>query len=434
MPMVYGRIMRKNSTKDQISPLPQELVDIIVNYLEGDTRTLISCSLVCRKLSSRCRALLFKRCVLYSGDECNKLLDFPESTLRHIKTLCIPLVFFYPPAVRPEVLNHPSFHQVVASLGPLDLEVDTLSWSQLNDGARKTLSAHSFRRIDIQSGRFQSVADICYLLRSSHDLETLILPNLQIEETTITHPPHEVGPSVSHLTVNSGEDRLRLSQSIVSSSCPVSVNNLRVLDVNISHAEDLGLLREVLARTEDLQVLKVSHEFLNSNPELLPAADLNLTKVKSLTVRMSDYQELECPVVYPALFRWWCEVWANARTTRIDELVIRATLDRFNNPEFDITLWSQIAGTLSKPPWKTLSTLTIVIYTSNDLYAESIFSPYIKKIKDIMADLLSGTQSVEVDVSLEYPEPDNEFEYDGDDPVEGEEPTSDDDLRIGYPF
>lgn len=259
-------------------------------------------------------------------------------------------------------------------------------------------------------------------------------------------------------------------QSILATSCPISVNNLRVLDVNISHAEDLGLLRDVLAMTEVLQELSVSHEFLSkyksspvqdiltskskleSKAELLPVADLNLASVESLTVKMSDYQELECPVVYPTLFRWWCKVWANTRATSIDELVIQATLDKCAvNPEFDTTLWSHIARTLSRPPWETLSTLTIVIYTPDERFADSIFSPYIKGIEDIMA-ALTETQSVEVAVSLyvphlhlwsprvlifrlrEYPEPDYEYEYDGDDPVEGVEDSDEENLNIGYPF
>ncbi|PBK63937.1 hypothetical protein ARMSODRAFT_521820 [Armillaria solidipes] len=432
MTRIYGRFIHKKSTKDHITSLPQELVDIIVNNLEGDIPTLKSCSLVCRKLSSRCPALLFKRCRLHSGSECNTLLGFSESTLRCIKTLCIPS-FFTSSSL--EVLNHPSFHRLVASLGPLELEVhsDLLSWSQLNESARKTLSDHPFRCIYIESSSFQSIGDICSLLRSSHHLERLILPTLKIEETSVPQWA-QIGPSVSHLTVTSGEERLRLFQSILATSCPISVNNLRVLDVNISHAEDLGLLREVLAMTEVLQELKVSHEFLKSKAELLPAADLNLASVESLTVKMSDYQELECPIVYPALFRWWCEVWANTRATSIDELVIRATLDRYAvTPEFDTTLWSQIARTLSSPPWETLSTLTIVIYTPHELFADSVFSPYIEGIEDIMA-ALTETQSVEVAVSLEYPEPDYEFEYDGDDPVEGGEDSDEENLNIGYPF
>ncbi|KAK0194698.1 hypothetical protein F5146DRAFT_1135449 [Armillaria mellea] len=250
---------------------------------------------------------------------------------------------------------------------------------------------------------------------------------------------------------SSGSERA-FGVSILSASCPISVNNLRVLDVNISHAEDLGLLREVLAMTEVLQILKVSHDFLKSKADLLPAADLNLANVESLTVKMSDYQELECPVVYPALFRWWCDVWANTRATSIDELIIRATLDSYAAvPAFDTTLWSHIARTLSGPPWETLSALKIVIYTSDERFADSIFSPYIKDIKDVMATL-TGTHSVEVAVSLyvpllhlwsplvltlrlrEYPEPDYELEYDGDDPVEGGEGSDEENFNIGYPF
>ncbi len=46
-------------------------------------------------------------------------------------------------------------------------------------------------------------------------------------------------------------------------SCPISVNKLQVLDVHVSHAEDLGLLQGVLTTTKELQELKVSHEYLS---------------------------------------------------------------------------------------------------------------------------------------------------------------------------
>ncbi|KAK0224162.1 hypothetical protein IW262DRAFT_1548490 [Armillaria fumosa] len=391
MTRVQGRFIRQKSTKDQFAALPQELVDIIVNNLEGDIQTLKSCSLVCRKLSSRCPVLLFKQCLLHSGDECNTLLGFSESTLQCIKILCIPLLST-PSAL--EVINHPSFHRFVASLGPLELEVcsDLLSWSELNEDARKTFSDHSFHRISIKSSSFQSISNICSLLRSSHNLEILILPMLKIGETLV---PHQVqrGPSVSYLTVSSGEQRLRLFQSILTASCPISVNNLRVLNVNISHAADLGLLREVL------EVLDVSHNFLCA-VELLPAADLNLASVESLSVKVSDYQKLEGIEVYSALFRWWCDVLANTRATRIDELVIRATLDRYvANPDFDATLWSHIARSLSRPPWETLSTLTIVIDV-DERFADRVFYLKIKRIEGIMATLTET--SVEVAVDLEH--------------------------------
>ncbi|KAK0229965.1 hypothetical protein EDD85DRAFT_1026404 [Armillaria nabsnona] len=406
--------MNTESTEDRmvsLDSLPQELADTIVTHLEGDIPTLISCSLVCRKLSSNIgRSLLFKRRVLHTHYDCDKLLDFPKSILQHIMVLYIQS-FAIPPYGQ-ILLNHPSFHRVMASLGPLELMIDdTLLWSELNDAARQALSAHSLRRVHIRYSSFQSVADICFFLRSSHDLETLILPSLEIAETSIPHRPYQAGPSVSHLTVHSNEGRLRLFESIVKTpSCPISVNKLRVLDVHVSHAEELGLLRGMLAMTKELQELKVSHVYCISGSALLPAADLNLTSVESLTVEMSDYHDLDCPVLYPALFRWWCEVLANTSATHINKLVIQALVDTIGNCELNTTLWSQIASTLSKPPWKTLSTLTIVIYAQNMRSVRALTqASYIKRIVDVMA-ALTETQSVEVSVTLKYPGPECDSE------------------------
>ncbi|PBK86435.1 hypothetical protein ARMGADRAFT_1169161 [Armillaria gallica] len=406
--------MNTKSTEDRtasLDSLPQELADTIVTHLEGDIPTLISCSLVCRKLSSNIgRSLLFKRRVLYTHYDCDKLLDFPKSILQHIMVLRVQS-FAIP--YRENLLNHPSLHRVMASLGPLELMIDdTLLWSELNDGAQQALSAHSFRRVHIRYSSFQSVADICFFLRSSHDLETLILPSLEIAETSMPHRPYQAGPSVSHLTVHSNERRLRLFESIVKTpSCPISVDKLRVLDVHVSHAEELGLLRGMLAMTKELQELKVSHVYRISGSELLPAVDLNLTSVESLTVEMSDYDDLDCPVLYNIpLYRWWCEVWANTSTTCMNKLAIQASVTRIGNRKLNTTLWSQMARALSKPPWKILSTLTIVIYAQNMRSVRALIqASYIKKIEDVMT-ALTETQSVEVSVTLKYPGPECDSE------------------------
>ncbi|KAK0229976.1 hypothetical protein EDD85DRAFT_850146 [Armillaria nabsnona] len=147
-----------------LDSLPQELADIIVNNLEGDIPALKSCSLTCRKLSSDTgRALLFKQLVLRSSYDCDKLLDAPEYILQHIMVLRIPSATDPP---YEGLFNHPSFHQLMASLGPLELMINSLIWSKLNDGARQALSDHSFRRIHIEYSDFQSVADIYFFLHS----------------------------------------------------------------------------------------------------------------------------------------------------------------------------------------------------------------------------------------------------------------------------
>ncbi|KAK0447181.1 hypothetical protein EV421DRAFT_1789241 [Armillaria borealis] len=376
--------MNEKSTEDRtasLDSLPQELVDTIANNLEGDILTLNH------------------RHLLRSSYDCDKLLDAPKYILQHIMVLRIPSAADPP---YEGLFNRPSFHQLMASLGPLELMIDSLLWSELNDGARQALSDHSFRQIHIEYSDFQSVADICFFLRSSHGLETLILPSLGIEKTVMPHWPYQAGPSVSHLTLHSVDGRLKLFESIVKTpSCPISVNKLRVLNVHVSHAEDLGLLQGVLAMTKELQELKVSHEYLISGSGVPTVADLKLTSVESLTVEMSDYDNLDCPVLYDTpLFRWWCEVWANTSTTCMNKLVIQASVTRIGNCELNTTLWSQMARALSKPPWKTLTMLTIVIHAQNTRSVEALIqASYIKKIEDLMT-ALTETHSVEVSVTL----------------------------------
>lgn len=170
------------------------------------------------------------------------------------------------------------------------MDESELCWSKLNDGAWQALSDHSFRRIDIHYSTFPSVADICSFLRSSHDLETLILPSPWIETTLMPHCPYQAGPSVSHLVLHHEIGTRRLFEGILKTpSCPISVNKLRVLNVHVSHGEDLGLLRGVLSMTKELQVLKVWHRHPSSESEVPKVADLKLTSVESLTIGMPGY-------------------------------------------------------------------------------------------------------------------------------------------------
>ncbi len=48
------------------------------------------------------------------------------------------------------VLNHRAFPQLMKQLGPLRLTLGHLPWSQLNGGARRALSTHSFRNIKLE--------------------------------------------------------------------------------------------------------------------------------------------------------------------------------------------------------------------------------------------------------------------------------------------
>ncbi|KAK0229975.1 hypothetical protein EDD85DRAFT_939706 [Armillaria nabsnona] len=69
-----------------------------------------------------------------------------------------------------------------------------------------------------------------------------------------------------------------------------------------------------------------------------------------------------------------------------------------------------MARALSKPPWKTLTTLTIVIHAQNIRSVEALVqASYIKKIEDVMT-ALTETHSVEVSVTLKYPGPEYDWE------------------------
>ncbi len=156
-----------------------------------------------------------------------------------------------------------------------------------------------------------------------------------------------------------------------------------------------------MKRCHPVQVILISTSKSVSGSGVPTVADLELTSVESLTVEMSDYDDLDCPVLYDMpLFRWWCEVWANTSTTCMNKLVIQASVTRIGNRKLNTTLWSQMARALSKPPWKTLTTLTIMIHAQNIRSVEALVqASYIKKIEDVMT-ALTETHSVEVSVTL----------------------------------
>ncbi|PBL01593.1 hypothetical protein ARMGADRAFT_221117 [Armillaria gallica] len=150
-----GPVVATRPRKDLIALLPQELVDLIIDNLR-DYRSLHSCSLVCRAFVSHTREILFRRINLSFRAVCDKLL-LPKCTLDCIKSLHMSRRMLYRIwGGTHSVLNHPAFPQLMTQLGPLRLTLSNLSWQQLNDDARRALSMHAFRHINLGRSVFSS--------------------------------------------------------------------------------------------------------------------------------------------------------------------------------------------------------------------------------------------------------------------------------------
>ncbi|KAK0227153.1 hypothetical protein EDD85DRAFT_160677 [Armillaria nabsnona] len=299
-----GPVVAPRPRKDLIALLPQELVNLIIDNLKRNYRSLLLCSLVCRAFVSRSREILFRRIFLSSGEICNKLLFLPISTLVCIKSL--QMVYGILGGTQ-SVLNHPAFPQLMKQLGPLRLTLGHLPWSQLNGGAQRALSTHSFRNIKLEQSTFPSVADLCDFLRGSHELNTLILEHLEIEDTSVSssHSHHQKGASVSRLRLRAHNKESSIFKTIFDARVsPVSFDKLCDLDVTISSAKELGTLQDALEILDTLKTLRISHILYDSHDGPLPRSRLNLKTLHHLNLKLHDFHNTTSRTVHADLFEW----------------------------------------------------------------------------------------------------------------------------------
>ncbi|PBK72092.1 hypothetical protein ARMSODRAFT_1082585 [Armillaria solidipes] len=398
-----GPVVVTRPRKDLIALLPQELVNLIIDNLR-DYRSLHSCSLVCRAFVSHTREILFRRIFLSSGAICNKLLFLPISTLVCIKSLQMIDGIL---GGTQSVLNHPAFPQIMKQLGPLRLTLAHLSWPQLNDDARRALSTHAFRNINLGKSVFSSVVDLCDFLHGSPELETLVLEGLNILDDIApsSHPYNQRGPSVSRLRLEQDMSGLSPFKLIVDTRvCPVSFDKLRDLDVTISNAEELATLQNVLEISDTLETLKVDHMLYVSHQAQLPRSHLNLKNLHRLDLDLYDLNDANSTTVtvQADLFEWWHAVWADSKSTSVEELSITTDIKLPVEDNYDVAVWSKIATALSSPAWARLSALCIVI----DIYDYDIGQD-LHRYEEAIQHATNGS-SVNVSIVVKCPEDHNE--------------------------
>ncbi|KAK0455615.1 uncharacterized protein EV420DRAFT_1644401 [Desarmillaria tabescens] len=325
------------------------------------------------------------------------------------------------------IMNQPSFPQLMARLGPLRLTLGHLSWSDLNDEARRALSIHDFRNIKFEWSAFPSIVDLGDLLSGSAELETLILGRLEIEDASIPlHPRHQRGPSVERLRLHALNAESSIFTTIVDSRVsPVSFDKLRALDVTISNAEELIALQNVLKTSNTLETLTVSHIHYNSHSRPLPRPRLNLKNLLHLNLELHDFHNHMYPIVHTDLFEWWCTVWTKAKVISMKELSIKTSFKSDWNEDYDVTVWAKIAVALSRPVWVLLPKLFITIDASNQEIGQELY-----RYKDAVQRAMDGSSVdvwIEVDYPQDYYEPD-EAMYPGSEEEQEEEDVGYSDL------
>ncbi|SJL01007.1 uncharacterized protein ARMOST_04321 [Armillaria ostoyae] len=310
------------------------------------------------------------------------------------------------------VLNHPAFPQLMTQLGSLRLTLAHLSWPQLNDDTRRALSMHAFRNINLGKSVFWSVADLCEFLHGSPELETLVLEGLNILDdiTPSSHPYNQRGQSVSRLRLNHDISGLSPFKLIVDARvCPVSFDKLRDLDVTISNAEELATLQNVLEISDTLETLKVSHTPYESHQAQLPRPHLNLKNLHRLDLDLYDFNDADSTTDQADLFEWWRAVWADSKSTSVEELSITTNIELPVEDNYDVAVWSKIATALSSPAWARLSALCIVI----DIYQYDIGQD-LHRYKEAIQHATNDS-SVKVSIVVESPEdhsePDSEMQW-----------------------
>ncbi|PBK64922.1 hypothetical protein ARMSODRAFT_1006818 [Armillaria solidipes] len=407
--------------RDLIALLPQELVDLIVDRLQHDFALLHACSLVCRAFVRRTRELLFRRTYMNSPRDCDNLAALPQSTLLCIKSLRRLSGTIY--GGTEGVLNRPSFSILMERLGPLRLTFGQFSWSALGDDARRALSAHSFHRISLAYSSFSSMLDLCTFLRSSAQLEALILDNVHVVDTSIppshVHLPHQQGPSVLYLTLQGRYQEPSILNTLVTTrTCPISTDRLRFLSVSISTAEELGSLQRLLESCNTLEKLKVSHFFYDSHNGPLPVPRLKFKSICRLSIEMWDFHSWRRPVVYRALFEWWLAVFEAGGATAMQELSLH-TFEP-SGSSYDTIIWSSIATALSRTSWEAL----LELYIEINVEASWSGQRYQSAIQSAVAHLKRSSLNVWVNVEHSdfiEPEPEPDDESDPQEELEDED-------------
>ncbi|PBK59315.1 hypothetical protein ARMSODRAFT_802543 [Armillaria solidipes] len=243
-----------------VSDLPPEIRDAIIDELQGDKKSLLRASLVCRAFCPRTRVHLFSIASLSGKSDCNRLrelITLSSQLALHFKFLHI--AFLDP------IENYGALTVIESLIRVTRLSLADGDWRYMPHSVVSSLQSHSYRIFYISSiFEFTSIGEIFSLLKNSSNLERarIACKDYNITGQCTSNHSLRFTPAPAVVDVD-GSDSGTILKSVLSfSPCLFSCSNIDVLKITLRDANTATLqcLKQYLARSHrSLKHLHVTH-------------------------------------------------------------------------------------------------------------------------------------------------------------------------------
>ncbi|KAK0491789.1 hypothetical protein EDD18DRAFT_540346 [Armillaria luteobubalina] len=271
------------------SPLPQELIDTIIDYLHNDARSLRACALIATSWLKRSQQNLFSQITLAERSSLHesKRLTLAEQFSRliesapHISTLVQHLVIIE----SDDIPSHASrwiersisvltnILPALTSLKTLNIDFDDSLWCDLpgiHAPFRSASKLRDLRKITISNLHIPSW-DRLFALFEDSNVADLCLGNVTIDGLSGDHRqiyiPESVRIPLETLSLSlESRDLWRLPSWLANPSCILKLHVLRKLSIDILHSEEMNAFTRLLEtlRIPSLQTIQIRLETLDS--------------------------------------------------------------------------------------------------------------------------------------------------------------------------
>ncbi|SJL18357.1 uncharacterized protein ARMOST_21945 [Armillaria ostoyae] len=324
-----------------VSDLPPEIRDAIIDELQGDKKSLLRASLVCRAFCPRTRVHLFSIASLTGKSDCDRLRELitlsPQLAL-HFKFLHI--AFLDP------IENYGALTVIESLIDVTRLSLAYGDWRYMPHSVVSSLQSHSYRIFNITIFQFTSIGEICSLLKNSPNLERerIACKDDNITGQCTSNHSLRFTPAPAVVDVNGSDSRTILKSVLSSSPCLFSCSNIDVLKITLRDANTATLqcLKQYLARSHrSLKHLHVTHlhpGFATASSETLHVSSVEQIEVTTWLALSSIKQA-------PHLFEWWI-----SNLSAVNEhCAIRSFMFTFLDPN-----WSDFGKTHPAWAWEDL--------------------------------------------------------------------------------
>ncbi|PBK65612.1 hypothetical protein ARMSODRAFT_430420 [Armillaria solidipes] len=324
----------ETETQSTSPPLPQELVDYIIDILTYDIPTLRSCSLVCRSFLPRSRELLFRE------------VDVGTSHLRQsFHGLCVssPDISHVVKSligVRPGEEGGIPPYLVLQSLPRLEkIAITCTEWNSMGLTFWETVSSLTHLRSLTLIGTV--IPSMC-TLRSlvSTRVEELCLTDTEFESReACRNDDHET--RLQSLTCK-GKFRA-VEYEFVMALCPALANTVHSIDITLYSRHHILQMQEQLSKGI-LRNIKVLHIPRDAHiHDDLPI--LRMSRLHSISVQLWDHHskpDMSFGLADLGLLEWWIRNFEHWKNSDIQHITFRVCYDDEYARSDDYSVWKKL--------------------------------------------------------------------------------------------